>query len=164
MYGYVYKTTNNINGWFYIGQHKSHCFDKKYKGSGVILKQAFDEYGWDNFTTKILATAWSAEELNKKEKDYIYYHKKLPNCYNVAKGGAGASKWIYVDLKTKRIFYTFDALADYAKPYVSKASLKKYLNRFGQVDYRLKNGKLHWSSKRFAMIPSEWEGKIGTNK
>ena len=40
MYGYIYITTNLINNKIYIGQHKSKNYDKKYLGSGLLLKRA----------------------------------------------------------------------------------------------------------------------------
>ena len=68
MYGYVYKTTNNLNNKIYIGQHKSSVFDDKYIGSGKILLQAITKYGKDNFTTEVLEWCDSREQLNEKEK------------------------------------------------------------------------------------------------
>lgn len=49
MYGYVYKTTNLINGRIYIGQHKSNGLDEQYIGSGKILGIALKKYGRRNF-------------------------------------------------------------------------------------------------------------------
>lgn len=41
MYGYIYLTTNLINGKKYIGQHASPVFEPdRYIGSGVILWKA----------------------------------------------------------------------------------------------------------------------------
>lgn len=54
MIGYVYLTTNLINGRKYIGMHKKTYFDENYKGSGKILRQAFDKYGWENFKCEVL--------------------------------------------------------------------------------------------------------------
>lgn len=45
MFGYVYLTENLINGKCYIGRHHSTEFDTKYKGTGILLKQAFKKYG-----------------------------------------------------------------------------------------------------------------------
>lgn len=43
-FGYIYITTNTINGKQYIGQHISDTFDKNYKGSGIKLKEDFVIY------------------------------------------------------------------------------------------------------------------------
>ena len=90
MYGYVYLTTNNVNGKQYIGQHISETFDKNYKGSGKLIRQAFKKYGKRNFSTIILEECNSQEELNKKEKDWILYYKadESNNFYNISNGGA----------------------------------------------------------------------------
>ena len=45
MYGYIYETTNLINGKKYIGKRVSKTFDKYYKGSGKLLRKAFTKYG-----------------------------------------------------------------------------------------------------------------------
>ena len=49
MIGYIYKTTNKLNNWIYIGQHRSSKFSKSYKGSGKVLIDAFELYGKENF-------------------------------------------------------------------------------------------------------------------
>lgn len=38
--GYVYKTTNLINGKIYIGQHQRQELDVKYFGSGIAIQKA----------------------------------------------------------------------------------------------------------------------------
>ena len=45
MYGYIYVTTNLINGRKYIGQHAKPEFDESYYGSGTALKPAIKKYG-----------------------------------------------------------------------------------------------------------------------
>ena len=45
MYGYIYKTTNLINGKIYIGQHKSEEYDSSYYGSGKLIRRAIEKYG-----------------------------------------------------------------------------------------------------------------------
>ena len=89
MYGYIYKTTNLINGKIYIGQHKAEKFDESYFGSGKLLKQAIQKYGKQNFKCEIVIACNSKVELDEKE---IFYIKNL-NCqdknigYNICKGG-----------------------------------------------------------------------------
>jgi group I intron endonuclease len=85
-YGYIYITTNTINGNRYIGQHKSVDWDSQYIGSGKLLHYAIKKYGKENFTCFPLAWAWSREELNQLEIDYIAHYKPE---YNIAKGGEG---------------------------------------------------------------------------
>ena len=66
MYGYIYKTTNNINGKIYIGQHKSNIFDSNYKGSGVRLADAIKKYGKDNFSVELLVECQSKQEMDEQ--------------------------------------------------------------------------------------------------
>jgi group I intron endonuclease len=85
-YGYIYITTNIVNGKKYIGQHKSKDWDSNYYGSGKILKHAINKYGIKNFTCFPLAWAWNKREIDLLEINYIAHYKPE---YNIAKGGTG---------------------------------------------------------------------------
>jgi len=90
MYGYIYITTNLINGKKYIGQKKSEVFlHEKYLGSGKILKQAIEFYGRENFKVEMLCECQSKEELDEMEQYYIkfYYAQTSNRFYNICKGG-----------------------------------------------------------------------------
>lgn len=91
MYGYVYETTNLINGKKYIGQHKSKFFDTKYVGSGIILLEAIKKYGKENFKVKIIKECVDADELNQAEIFFINKYNAVDseNYYNIARGGEG---------------------------------------------------------------------------
>ena len=93
MIHYVYKTTNLINGKFYIGvKTNSRHYDDGYFGSGFLLNKAIKKYGLDNFKKEVLWHFGTAEECFKKEaeivtEDFI----KLDNTYNIALGGKGGN-------------------------------------------------------------------------
>lgn len=90
MYGYIYKTTNLLNGKIYIGQKKSNEFlNEKYLGSGKILRQAIDKEGKQNFKVELLEECESAQELNEREIFWIsFYRSTDPNIgYNLSDGG-----------------------------------------------------------------------------
>lgn len=90
MYGYIYKTTNLINGKIYIGQHKSELFDESYYGSGRYLRNAINKYGIDKFSVEIIDTAQDKSILNLLEKKWIrFYRKRGCAMYNIANGGEG---------------------------------------------------------------------------
>jgi group I intron endonuclease len=87
-YGYIYLTTNKISNKRYIGQHKSKDWDTTYYGSGKLILKAIKKYRIENFTCFPLAWAWSKDELNKLEIEYIAHYKPE---YNLTKGGEGGS-------------------------------------------------------------------------
>jgi group I intron endonuclease len=90
MYGYVYITTNLVNGKMYIGQKKSTKFlNEKYLGSGSLLRKAINKYGKENFKVEMICECFSKEELDEKEIYYISLYDAVNNCnfYNLTKGG-----------------------------------------------------------------------------
>lgn len=90
MYGYIYETTNLINGKKYIGQHKSNKFDTWYLGSGIVLKKAIKKYGRENFQTIIIEKIYTnKDDLNKREVYWIEYFNavKSKEYYNNSCGG-----------------------------------------------------------------------------
>lgn len=91
MYGYIYLTTNNINGKIYVGQHKSKKFDTGYYGSGKRFVNALNKYGKENFSVDVLEWCDTSEDLDKQE---MYWIDKLNSTnrdigYNITKGGEG---------------------------------------------------------------------------
>ena len=91
MQGYIYKTTNLINGKIYIGQHGGE-FTDKYFGSGKLVKEDLLKYGTDNFSIDFLAWGNSQDELDLLEKRYIADYRKLfplSATYNINDGGPG---------------------------------------------------------------------------
>lgn len=89
MYGYIYKTTNKINGKIYIGKKRGE-FTESYKGSGKYLKNAINKYGLDNFSVEVIDYCNNLEEQNEKERYWIKYYRDLNvSMYNIANGGDG---------------------------------------------------------------------------
>ena len=88
IYGFIYLTTNLMNGKKYIGRHKGKESDS-YLGSGVYIKPAIKKYGKHNFKRETLAYAYSDEELNELEKYYIKLYNAVEDktFYNIAEGG-----------------------------------------------------------------------------
>ena len=85
---YIYKTTNLINGKIYVG--KSSKDDDSYLGSGIIIREAIQKYGSQNFEREILEYCDDAvvdereifwiESLRAREREVGY---------NIAPGGFG---------------------------------------------------------------------------
>ena len=98
-YGYIYKTTNKINGKLYIGQKKGE-FDETYLGSGIALQHAINKYGRNNFIVESLEYANTKVILNTFEKEYIKLYRSILGkdfLYNIANGGDGGfTKFTYV--------------------------------------------------------------------
>lgn len=90
-YGFIYITTNNINGKHYIGQRKYYRDYEKYLGSGVILKKAIEKYGAENFSREIIEECKTPEELSEREKYWIDYYDAVnsDDFYNITGGGNG---------------------------------------------------------------------------
>lgn len=86
---FIYKTTNLINGKIYVGQHSTYNIDDGYLGSGSLLKEAIENFGYSNFKLEILEKCMK-KIINERE---IYWIKKMKSTdpdigYNLNRGGS----------------------------------------------------------------------------
>lgn len=94
-YGFIYITTNMVNGKKYLGQKRFEYGNDwhSYLGSGQALRAAIDLYGKENFSRCIVCFCYSEDELNQAEYDLSVFLDvvKNPNWYNMIFGGKGKS-------------------------------------------------------------------------
>ncbi|WP_010249204.1 NUMOD1 domain-containing DNA-binding protein [Acetivibrio cellulolyticus] len=95
-YGFIYITTNLVNGKRYIGKRRfinTNGGWQNYLGSGVHLKNSIKKYSKENFVRDIIDIAFSEEELNQKEIQWInnYNAVKSNDFYNIADGGSNGN-------------------------------------------------------------------------
>jgi hypothetical protein len=91
MYYTIYRTTNNVNGKYYIGKHKTTNPYDNYLGSGRAFEDAIRKYGKEHFTKEILFIFDNEEEMNAKEEEIVEICK---TSYNLCKGGKGGFEYI----------------------------------------------------------------------
>lgn len=141
MIGYVYKTTNIINGKMYIGKHKGKQFDNKYYGSGLVITQAIKKYGKKNFIVTLMSKADTLEELDWAEIQLIaeYKNKYGRFCYNQAKGGEGGNAWEYKTEEEKKEFC--EKMTIINKERCSSPEFKKKLSEATKQRYTSKEEK-----------------------
>lgn len=86
----VYKTTNTVNGKFYIGKHSTDNLNDGYLGSGVILTRAVKKHGKQRFVREIIRQFDDESEAYRFERELIESIGLDPTkCYNVCYGGVG---------------------------------------------------------------------------
>ena len=92
----VYKTTNLINGKFYVGKDQNN--DPSYLGSGKRFKLALNKYGRDNFKKEILEHCTDSN-INEREIYWIEATNAIEKGYNLATGGTGGDLGPIVNAK-----------------------------------------------------------------
>lgn len=91
----IYKTTNLINGKYYIGCHQTNNLDDGYIGSGKWLKHAIKKYGKESFICEILHLLSSEEEMFALERSIVNEAVvKDTLSYNLKIGGSGGNPGI----------------------------------------------------------------------
>jgi group I intron endonuclease len=84
--GFVYLTTNTVNGKQYVGYHDGSTSDVYY-GSGTAIGNALKKYGSGKFM-RIILEECSIEESTEFETRYIKeYNTIRPNGYNISPTG-----------------------------------------------------------------------------
>lgn len=88
----IYRTTNLLNGHYYLGKTSEKYIQKGYYGSGTLINRSVEKYGRENFITEILERCKTEEEAYEAEARYVTEETlKDPNCYNLKLGGRGSS-------------------------------------------------------------------------
>ena len=87
---FVYKTTNLLNGTYYIGYHSAWKIEDGYLGSGKRLIRSVNKYGKENFEREVLKIFDTREEALKYEA-YLVNEELLKDelCLNLKPGGSG---------------------------------------------------------------------------
>jgi len=166
---YIYKTTCNVTGKWYIGMHSCYDINDGYMGSGTVLRYSIRKYGKDNHTKEILEFLPTREELVLREIEII--NKELISdgkCMNLKEGGYGGFKDEEHRLKCyeagligKKIKLTTDL--EYRKKYIEKHSLYlKIYNEFGDNSSPRFKGKTH--SDETKQLISEKKKGTGTGE
>ena len=93
--GFIYLTTNLVNGKIYVGKHEFKNKVKNYLGSGTYFTRALKKYGKENFKRKILRLCYTLHELRIWEHVYIVKYKSYERSigYNIAKGDVNTSEY-----------------------------------------------------------------------
>lgn len=91
----IYKTTNKLDGKYYIGCHCTTDENDEYLGSGKHLVSAIKKYGKDNFVKEILHIFENKQDMFDKERELVNEEfVKNPITYNLKLGGSGGNSGI----------------------------------------------------------------------
>jgi hypothetical protein len=166
MFYTIYKITNQIDGKFYIGSHKTINLDDNYMGSGKYLRLAQEKYGIENFTKEILFVFDTVEEMYAKEaeivnEDFI----SSENTYNLKIGGFGGWDYINENIDLSERNRKINSRKDYTK-LVESGFYDEFSSKgVEKIKQLLKErGGVWWESKRFSGKNHSTETKqlIGT--
>ena len=137
----LYKTTNLLNGRFYIGMHSTENPDDGYLGSGRRIKAEIKKYGRENFKREILEVLTSRDALKAREAEFVNEALRSdPLCLNLKNGGEGGGRiWNAEHLKK---FKAGNAKGGKITGAINGASKFKQLNKSGRLNparFRNKN-------------------------
>lgn len=129
MYGYIYKTTNKINGKIYVGQHIGTLLDPEYYGSGKYLNNAIRKYGVNNFTVEVLEFCETKESLNQREIFWIHELQSQNHDigYNISFGGDGGDTFTYQSEEDKELIRQKSGRSTKGKIGIHKDGKRKYI-------------------------------------
>ncbi len=165
---YIYKTTCNVTGRWYIGMHSTINLSDGYMGSGKILRYSIRKYGVENHTKEIVEFCETREELVLREIEIV--NKELISdglCMNLKEGGFGGfsseehmKKCSKAGNDTKRIKLKNDL--EYRKTHIIKFSkgLMNY-NASGKNDSPRFSGKSHSEETKQKMSESSKNSGVG---
>ena len=140
--GYVYMTTNTLNGKYYIGSHAGS--NPNYMGSGTALKRAFAKYGIEYFTKEVL---YYCDDFKEHEEALLIAidAAKDPQMYNLINSGTGGC----LGLKHSSETLAKMRAAHLGKTVTAETRAKLSVAHSGHLNHRY--GKTHTAETRAKM-------------
>lgn len=174
MFYIIYKTTNLVNGRYYIGAHKTEDISDGYLGSGKLLQQAVKRYGKDQFKTEVLFYANDEDHMFKLESEIVTESVvNDPNSYNLKLGGS--SNFYYINRNglnhkvNQHMIHNnrLSANAEYRDAFSKKMSTVSSFNTFKPTaEARGKAAAKGWAAmspeKRSELAKKRWEKRRGS--
>lgn len=154
---FLYKTTNLVNGKYYIGVHKGDVVDESYLGSGRLITLAIKKYGKNNFKREILKTFNTVEEMFAEECKTVNQDVvDDENSYNLCIGGRGGIFKSPEHVERMRAVNKYYSNTPKGKS-VRSTNMKKLNNKnWARTEYRKEMSKLvneqnkkMWKNKEF---------------
>lgn len=156
-YHYIYKTTCQVTGKFYVGMHSTDNLEDGYLGSGKILGYSRRKYGDENHRKEILEFCSSRDELKRREKQIV--NEELinqPLNMNLKYGGDGG--WDHISINTLKRCQRA-ASAAMALKLKDTEFRKEYSRKLSDAQRRVKS-----EGRGVVIDPKFWLGKKLSNQ
>jgi len=125
----VYKTTNTLNGRYYIGVHVTDDPNDGYLGSGKLIIQAIKKYGKDSFVKEVLYVFDNVDEALNKESELITEELiESRRCYNITDGGGNPPT--FIGDNHPNVKFKYKDRVDIANLYNSGKTLSEIANEY----------------------------------
>lgn len=148
-YGFIYETTNKVNGKKYIGQHKrtmnpKDIDDSWYLGSGTALARAIAKYGKENFERKIIYECNCQQQLDYMERIFIYHYDAATrrDYYNITTGGSALGTELTEEMKQK-LRHKHKPMSDEARKHMAREFSLEARQKLSQYAKRNLTGYVH---------------------
>lgn len=135
---YIYKTTCESTGRYYVGMHSTDDLDDGYMGSGKRLRYSINKHGADKHSKEILEFCENREELKRREAELVDEAALRDEmCMNLKLGGEGGWDRVNKSITQERRSY-LGKLGGFANPSDVKERIK-YGRNIGTKNGSFKN-------------------------
>ena len=166
-YHYIYKTTCNVNGKYYVGLHSTSNLEDGYLGSGKILMRSLKKYGKENHIREILEMLDDRSSLKERERELVNEEiLQDPMNMNLKIGGEGGLGFISEEQQRNRSIAAGKASAkklkedkEYRERFMSRVTQQmKERHKSGNFNYATFTGKKHSEETKKKMSEADRTG------
>jgi hypothetical protein len=131
MNGHIYLVTNNLNGKMYVGQ----TVENRKVGHGVLIKQAYEKYGKENFAyEKICSGVSNRQTLNFMERFWIKVAcSRSPVGYNIEEGGSDKGEVAESTRQKLKVINTGKTIPEETKKKISESMMGSKNHFYGKT-------------------------------